>query len=53
MNDTPEKFEKTEEVLGEVLGDLLLGGPSPFGQMTPYAGLTAAKAAALVSKQIA
>jgi len=53
MIDNPEEFEETEEVMGEVLGDLLLGGASPYGQLTPYAGLTAAKAAALVSKQIA
>lgn len=35
------------------MGDLLPPtATSPFGQLIPYPGLTAAKAAALVSKQI-
>ncbi len=47
---TPKKDEAPSE---QPMGDLLPPTQaSPYGQLIPYPGMTAAKAAALVPKQI-
>jgi len=51
MTTTPSNGKEQQPMAGQLMGDLIIL-PGGGMQVTPYAGLTAAKAAALVQKQV-